>query len=111
MLVCNKCKKEGHSLGYAERLYRKSHNGQDHPCMGLCYVAFEWEQLWIARNADSSLYLFDSLDKPHLENGNFFVEEGEGMMKLNPYSFPSVTHTNSPQKIDLCWLDKMLEDK
>lgn len=128
MLICDKCKEAGHSLGYAERLskryyaaYHKAINSsdyktadslkKDYPCEGLCYAVSEHRKLWIARNADSSLYLFQGLDEPRLVNGTFFIDETESMMKLNPFSFPSVTHNNSPQKIDLCWLDKMIEDK
>lgn len=57
-------------------------------------------KLWIARNTDDTLVLFQS--KPIL-GSNFIWEEllNEDCMYIEEYLFPEVTWENSPKEVEL----------
>jgi hypothetical protein len=63
-------------------------------------------KLWIARNTDDTLVLFQS--KPIL-GSNFIWEEllNEDCMYIEEYLFPEVTWENSPKEIEL----KLVEEE
>lgn len=63
-------------------------------------------KLWIARNTDNTLVLFQS--KPIL-GSNFIWEEllNEDCMYIEEYLFPEVTWENSPKEIEL----KLVEEE
>ncbi len=63
-------------------------------------------KLWIARNTDNTLVLFQS--KPIL-GSDFIWEEllNEDCMYIEEYLFPEVTWENSPQEVEL----KLVKEK
>ena len=63
-------------------------------------------KLWIARNTDNTLVLFQS--KPIL-GSNFIWEEllNEDCMYIEEYLFPEVTWENSPKEVEL----KLVEEE
>ena len=56
-------------------------------------------KLWIARDKNSCLYLFDK--PPKLENSYFFPQRGYDSFLLDSELFPEVTFENSPQEVEL----------
>lgn len=56
-------------------------------------------KLWIARDKNSCLYLFDK--PPKLENSYFFPQRGYDSFLLDSELFPEVTFENSPREVEL----------
>lgn len=56
-------------------------------------------KLWIARNTDNTLLLFQS--KPILENLNWDETLNEDYMFIPEYLYPEVTFENSPQEVEI----------
>lgn len=57
-------------------------------------------KLWIARNVDNTLVLFQS--KPILvDNLNWNETLNEDYMFIPEYLYPEITFYNSPQKVEL----------
>lgn len=68
-------------------------------------------ELWIARDGDGSLYLFD--DEPVLrgnDNTDYLYFESKDLMKvfikLPRDYFPEVTFENSPQQVEIKLIEK-----
>lgn len=56
-------------------------------------------KLWIARDTDGLLYLYDNMPEKHSE---FFVSyNGYNEIRLDNKMFPEVTFENSPQEVEL----------
>lgn len=63
-------------------------------------------KLWIARNKDNTLVIFQS--KPFLNNNQEWDEYlNEDYMYIPEYLFPEITFDNSPQEIEL----KLIKEK
>ena len=56
-------------------------------------------KLWIARNKDNTLVIFQS--KPFLNNIEWDEYLNEDYMYINEYLFPEVTFENSPKQVEL----------
>ena len=56
-------------------------------------------KLWIARNTDNTLALFQS--KPILEDLNWDETLNEDYMFIPEYLYPEVTFENSPQQVEI----------
>ena len=56
-------------------------------------------KLWIARNTDNTLALFQS--KPILEDLNWDETLNEDYMFIPEYLYPEVTFENSPKRVEV----------
>lgn len=56
-------------------------------------------KLWVARDKDGRLYLYDS--KPIREKDYFDVKAFALNVELNPTYFPEVTFENSPREVEI----------
>ena len=56
-------------------------------------------RLYIARDEEGSLYLYDHL--PEKRNGYFMPSRGYNSIVLDDRLFPKVTFNNSPQEVEL----------
>ena len=56
-------------------------------------------ELWIARDADSLLYLYR--EKPFLIKGNSYFDGKYLIGEIDATSFPEVIFENSPQKVKI----------
>lgn len=61
--------------------------------------------LWIARDKDGKLFLYNYLPNRNNDSGNFMEEvddmwNGE-VMRIDPKLFPEVTWENSPKQVEL----------
>jgi len=62
-------------------------------------------ELYIARDKDGKLFLYNYLPNRNNDSGNFMVEvddmwDGE-IMSIDPELFPEVTWENSPKQVEL----------
>lgn len=58
----------------------------------------EGMKLWIARDKDGLLYLYDKMPAKHSE---FFYYTGYNEIRLDDSMFSEVTFENSPQEVEL----------
>ena len=56
-------------------------------------------KLYIARDEDGSLYLYDNL--PEKRNEYFMPDRGYNSIVLDDELFPEITFSNSPQEVEL----------
>ena len=56
-------------------------------------------KLWIARNIDNTLVLFQS--KPIINNGEWDEILNEDYMFIPEYLYPEITFENSPQMVEI----------
>lgn len=56
-------------------------------------------KLWIARNTDNTLALFQS--KPILKDSNWDETLNEDYMFIPEYLYPEITLENSPQEVEI----------
>ena len=56
-------------------------------------------KLWIARDRDGFLGLYD--DFPEMHAGYFVCQPGKDVLELNRKLFPELTFENSPQEVEL----------
>ena len=56
-------------------------------------------KLYIARDEEGSLYLYDNL--PEKRNGYFMPDRGYNSIVLDDELFPEVTFENSPQEVEI----------
>lgn len=56
-------------------------------------------KLWIARDKDNSLWLFE--EKPHLNHFNRYADGNINHSRLYSALFPEITFENSPQQVEL----------
>lgn len=56
-------------------------------------------KLWIARNEDGILFLYES--KPYLDMDNEWDSDDNDYLVIYESQFPEVTFENSPQEVEL----------
>lgn len=61
-------------------------------------------ELWIARDKDGELFLYE--DKPYLHNNIFYSSSCNGSIRLKRNLFPEVTFESGPKQVELKLIDK-----
>ena len=60
--------------------------------------------LWIARDSNKGLYLYDK--KPFKRELNFYAENDSWVCWLDKNLYPEITFENSPKQLILSWIMK-----
>ena len=65
-------------------------------------------KLWIARDKDNDLYLYD--DVPQKCKTHFIQQDYKSVMELSDKLFPEVTFENSPQEVEIKLVNNTAND-